>query len=136
MGHRQRLPRGAGNWGGSYLTVPGNGKNVEAAQELADWLTDPETQVTAFENAGTFPSQTDALKADALLSNTNAYFNNAPVGEMLSERAQAVKVSPYKGTFYFQINDAMQKALTRVEDGTQDAATSWKQWATEVDALS
>nr|WP_154921778.1 extracellular solute-binding protein [Microbacterium testaceum] len=130
------FPGGAGNWGGSYLTVPGNGKNVEAAQELADWLTDPETQVKAFENAGTFPSQTDALSAAALTGSTNAYFNDAPVGEMLSERAQAVKVSPYKGTFYFQINDAMQKALTRVEDGTQDAATSWQQWATEVDALS
>ncbi|MDQ1172527.1 ABC-type glycerol-3-phosphate transport system substrate-binding protein [Microbacterium testaceum] len=130
------FPGGAGNWGGSYLTVPANGKNVEAAQELADWLTDPETQVKAFEEAGTFPSQVDALKADALLTNTNAYFNNAPVGEMLSERAQAVKVSPYKGKFYFQINDAMQKALTRVEDGTQSAADSWQQWATEVDALS
>jgi cellobiose transport system substrate-binding protein len=130
------FPGGAGNWGGSYLTVPANGKNVQAAQELADWLTSPETQVKAFENAGTFPSQSDALKADTLLSSTNEYFNNAPVGELLSERAQAVKVSPYKGKFYFQINDAMQKALTRVEDGTQNATDSWQQWATEVDALS
>ena len=130
------FPGGAGNWGGSYLTVPANGKNVEAAQELADGLTSPETQVKAFESAGTFPSQTDALKAESLLGNTNEYFNNAPVGEILSERAQAVKVSPYKGKFYFQINDAMQKALTRVEDGTQSATDSWKQWAAEVDALS
>lgn len=130
------FPGGAGNWGGSYLTVPANGKNVQAAQELADWLTSPETQVKAFENAGTFPSQSDALKADTLLSSTNEYFNNAPVGELLSERAQAVKVSPYKGKFYFQINDAMQKALTRVEDGTQSASDSWQQWVSEVDALS
>ncbi|WP_279365459.1 ABC transporter substrate-binding protein [Microbacterium testaceum] len=129
------FPGGGGNWGGSYLTVPSNGKNVAAAQELADWLTSPDTQIKAFENAGTFPSQTDALKNDTLLSNTNAYFNNAPVGQILTDRAEAVKVSPYKGAFYFQINDAMQKALTRVEDGTQDAATSWQQWVTEVDAL-
>jgi hypothetical protein len=33
-----------------------------------------------------------------------------------------VTVSPFKGQFYFQINDAMQKALTRVEEGTQDKA--------------
>lgn len=129
------FPGGGGNWGGSYLTVPSNGKNVAAAQELANWLTSPDTQIKAFENAGTFPSQTDALKNETLLSNTNAYFNNAPVGQILTDRAEAVKVSPYKGTFYFQINDAMQKALTRVEDGTQDAATSWQQWVTEVDAL-
>jgi cellobiose transport system substrate-binding protein len=70
------FPGGGGNWGGSYLTVPANGKNVAAAQELADWLTS--TQLKAFENAGTFPSQVDAMKSDTLLSSTNEFFNNAP----------------------------------------------------------
>jgi cellobiose transport system substrate-binding protein len=129
------FPGGGGNWGGSYLTVPANGANVEAAQELADWLTAPEQQVKAFENAGTFPSQNDALTDSTLLDSTNAYFTEAPVGQILSERANAVTVAPFKGEFYFQINDAMQKALTRVEDGTQDAQASWDQWAAEVDAL-
>lgn len=129
------FPGGGGNWGGSYLTVPANGKNVAAAQQLADWLTSPETQVKAFENAGTFPSQNDALTNDTLLSSTNEFFGDAKVGEIFSERAKAVTVTPFKGEFYFQINDAMQKALTRVEDGTQDAATSWDQWKSEVEAL-
>lgn len=129
------FPNGGGNWGGSYLTVPANGKNVKAAQELADWLTDPAQQIKAFQNAGTFPSQNEALTDDTLLGATNAFFNDAPTGTILSERAQAVTVSPFKGEHYFQINDAMQKALTRVEEGTQDAATSWKQWTDEVKAL-
>ncbi|MFT4259160.1 ABC transporter substrate-binding protein [Microbacterium sp.] len=129
------FPNGGGNWGGSYLTVPANGENVEAAQELADWLTAPEQQIKAFQNAGTFPSQNDALTDSTLLDATNAFFNDAPTGQILSERAQAVTVSPFKGEYYFQVNDAMQKALTRVEEGTQDAATSWKQWVEEVGAL-
>lgn len=129
------FPNGGGNWGGSYLTVPSNGKNVAAAQELADWLTAPEQQVKAFTNAGTFPSQSDALTDSTLLESTNEYFGGAPVGQILSERAQAVTVAPFKGEFYFQINDAMQKALTRVEDGTQDAKTSWDQWVSEVEAI-
>ena len=129
------FPGGGGNWGGSYLTVPANGKNVAAAQQLADWLTSPETQLKAFENAGTFPSQLDAMKSDTLLDSTNEFFNNAPVGQILTDRANAVTVSPFKGQFYFQINDAMQKALTRVEDGTQDKAASWSQWKSEVDAI-
>lgn len=41
------FPGGGGNWGGSYLTVPANGEHVAAAQELADWLTSPETQIKA-----------------------------------------------------------------------------------------
>ena len=129
------FPNGGGNWGGSYLTVPGNGANVEAAQELADWLTAPEQQIKAFEAAGTFPSQNEALTDPTLLEATNAYFNDAPVGSILSDRANAVTVSPFKGEYYFQINDAMQQALTRVEDGTQDAQTSWDQWVSEVDLI-
>ncbi|MFD4958026.1 ABC transporter substrate-binding protein [Microbacterium sp. NPDC058389] len=129
------FPNGGGNWGGSYLTVPANGAHVKEAQELADWLTSPDTQIKAFENAGTFPSQSEALTSDTLLSSTNEYFNNAPVGQILTDRANAVTVAPFKGQYYFQINDAMQQALTRVEDGTQDAKTSWDQWVSEVDAI-
>ncbi|KRA25095.1 ABC transporter substrate-binding protein [Microbacterium sp. Root61] len=129
------FPNGGGNWGGSYLTVPANGENVAAAQELADWLTAPEQQIKAFTNAGTFPSQNEALTDPTLLESTNEFFNNAPVGQILTDRANAVTVAPFKGAFYFQINDAMQKALTRVEDGTQDAATSWDQWVSEVNAI-
>jgi cellobiose transport system substrate-binding protein len=129
------FPGGGGNWGGSYLTVPANGANVEAAQELADWLTSPETQIKAFENAGTFPSQVDALSDDTLLSSTNPFFNDAEVGTIFSDRAAAVSVAPFKGEFYFQINDAMQQALTRVEDGTADAQTSWDQWVSEVGTI-
>nr|WP_208379841.1 ABC transporter substrate-binding protein [Microbacterium endophyticum] len=129
------FPGGGGNWGGSYLTVPANGEHVEAAQKLADWLTAPEQQIAAFDEAGTFPSQNEALTDSTLLDATNEYFNNAPVGQILTDRANAVTVAPFKGAFYFQINDAMQKALTRVEDGTQDAQQSWDQWVSEVDAL-
>jgi cellobiose transport system substrate-binding protein len=130
------FPNGGGNWGGSYLTVPKDGKNVAAAQALADWLTAPEQQIKAFENAGTFPSQVEALKNDTLLSSTNEFFNNAPVGQIFTDRANAVTVAPFKGQYYFQINDAMQKALTRVDvDKSQSPAESWDQWVSEVDAI-
>lgn len=129
------FPNGGGNWGGSYLTVPANGAHVEEAQKLADWLTAPEQQIKAFVNAGTFPSQTAAYEDEALTGFVNEYFNNAPVGQIFTDRANAVTVAPFKGEFYFQVNDAMQKALTRVEDGTQDKQASWDQWVSEVEAI-
>lgn len=129
------FPGGGGNWGGSYLTVPANGAHVAEAQALASWLTDPAQQIKAFANAGTFPSQVDALKDSTLLDSTNAFFNGAPVGQIFSDRAAAVAVSPFKGAHYFQVNDAMQQALTRVEDGTQSADESWNQWVSEVKAI-
>jgi len=130
------FPGGGGNWGGSYLTVPAQGKNTEAAKKFAAWLTAPEQQVKAFANAGTFPSQVDAYADEALIGATNEFFNNAPTGEILTNRAKAVDpVPPFKGPKYFQINDAAQQALTRVEEGQQSIDESWAQFVSEVEAL-
>jgi cellobiose transport system substrate-binding protein len=129
------FPGGGGNWGGSYLTVPANGKNVDEALKLADWLTAPEQQVKAFVNAGTFPSQTDAYGDDGLTAFTNEYFNNAPTGEIGVDRAEAVTVATYKGAQFFQFHDALQNAVTRVFDGVEDQTTSWNTWVTEVSAF-
>lgn len=120
------FPGGGGNWGGSFLTVPSTGKNVEEAKKLAAWLTAPEQQISAFENAGTFPSQNEALSSDVLKASTNEFFNNAPVGEIFANRANAITVKPFKGANYFKINDVVNSALVRVDvQETDDAASSW-----------
>lgn len=137
------FPGGGGNWGGSYLTVPADGANVEAATALASWLTAPEQQLKALAEAGTFPSQMKALDDEAALNtafaagdNPNSkFFNSETLGTTFKNRAAAVTVSPFKGKSYFKVNDVMQNALTRVEDGSQDAATSWAQAVSEIDAL-
>jgi cellobiose transport system substrate-binding protein len=130
------FPGGGGNWGGSYLTVPAQGKHTEEAKKFAAWLTAPEQQIKAFQNAGTFPSQVAAYDDSALTGAVNEYFNNAPVGEILVNRANAVDPTPpFKGPHYFQVNDAAQQALTRVETGQQSIDESWAQFVSEVEAL-
>ncbi|MEJ1154352.1 ABC transporter substrate-binding protein [Microbacterium marmarense] len=129
------FPNGGGNWGGSYLTVPADGANVDAALDLADWLTAPEQQVAAFAEAGTFPSQLEAYEDPTLTDATDEYFNDAPTGQILSDRAEAVTVAPFKDAVYFQYHDALQNAVTRVFDGTEDADTAWNTWVAEVEAF-
>ncbi len=131
------FPGGGGNWGGSYLTVPAQGKNIEAAKALADWLTAPEQQIAAFQTTGNFPSQVAAYTDPALTDFKNAYFNDAPVGKIFIDRSKDVNpVPPYKGANYFKVNDAMQKALTRVDlDKTDDIASSWAKFLTDVAAI-
>jgi len=129
------FPGGGGNWGGSYLTVPANGAHVKEASQLAAWLTSPETQMKAFANAGTFPSQNDALASDELAAATNEYFNGAPSGEILTNRANAITAATFKGADFFKYHDALQSAVTRVFDGLEDADTSWATWTTEVSAF-
>lgn len=129
------FPEGGGNWGGSYLAVPADGDNIEAAQQLADWLTSPDVQVEAFVNAGTFPSQVEAQENPDLTSFVNDYFNEAPTGEIVINRANAITVATFKGEKYFQYHDALQNAVTRVFDGLEDKETAWNTWVTEVSAF-
>jgi len=130
------FPGGGGNWGGSFLTVPAQGKHPTEAKALANWLTAPAQQIKAFVAKGTFPSQTQALTSKDLLSVTKAFFNNAPTGQILANRANAVTVAPFKGKNYFAINDAMQQALTRVDvDKTDTPASSWAKFETAVKNL-
>lgn len=129
------FPNGGANWGGSYLTVPANGKNVEAALALADWLTAPEQQAKTFVNAGQFPSAIDAQSDPAITDSTNEFFNNAPTGEIFAARSEAITVTPYKDANYFKYHDALQNAVNRVFDGTEDQTTSWNTWVAEVNAF-
>lgn len=129
------FPGGGGNWGGSFLTVPAQGDHVEAAQEVAAWLTAPEQQAKAFAAVGAFPSQLEAQDSPEVNEAVNAFFNDAPIGEITAERAAAITVQPFKGPKYFDILSAFQAAILRVDDGSQDPGDSWDQFLTDVDAL-
>lgn len=131
-----QFPGGGGNWGGSFLTVPAQGKNVEEAKKLAAWLTAPEQQIKAFKLKGTFPSQVEALDSPDLLSVTNEFFNGAPTGEILAERAKAVTVNPFKGPNYFGYRAAISNAINRVDvDKTHSPADSWTTAISDASAL-
>jgi cellobiose transport system substrate-binding protein len=131
------FPEGGGNWGGSFLTVPSSGKNVEEAKKLALWLTAPEQQVKAFAEAGNFPSQVETMTNETLLASTNDFFNNAPVGQIFKARAEAVNpVPPFKGEAYFSLQQIVNDALNRVDvDQTDDANSSWDKALTSFEEL-
>lgn len=130
------FPGGGGNWGGSFLAVPTQSKHPEEAAALASWLTAPEQQIEAFKAAGPFPSRTAAFDLPELAGITNPFFNDAPVGEIFSDRSKAIDTVVYKGPKFFQIDSAAKDAIGRVETGTQSVDDAWKQFVSEVDSLS
>lgn len=130
------FPGGGGNWGGSFLTVPTQGENLEESQKLAAWLTAPEQQIKAFVAKGTFPSQVEALDDPELLELTREFFNDAPAGQIMATRAEAVEVVPFKGPNYFAIQQLVSDAINRVDvDGTDDADDSWAKAENAFDEL-
>ncbi len=129
------FPGGGGNWGGSYLTVPVQSEHPEEAKALAAWLTAPEQQIKAFESKGTFPSQVAALEDPALTGSTSAFFNDAPTGEILANRAAAVEFLPHKGPKYADINTAFQQAIQRVDEGLESPEEAWDSFLADVERL-
>ncbi|WP_231123564.1 ABC transporter substrate-binding protein [Nocardioides sambongensis] len=128
------FPGGGGNWGGSYLTVPKTSTHQDEAQEFAAWITAPEQQAKVFEVTGNFPSQVEALEDPVVLESTDEYFNDAPAGEIYSNRADAIDVQPYHGPLYSDILGKFQDAINRVDQGT-DPDESWDKFVSEVEAL-
>ncbi|WP_036555513.1 ABC transporter substrate-binding protein [Nocardioides insulae] len=129
------FPGGGGNWGGSFLAVPAMSEHPEEAKEFADWLTDADQQVGAFEAAGAYPSNVDSQETLAGENITDPYFNNAPTAEILANRAEAVPPGvPYKGTMYSDVLGLFQTAIQRVDEG-DSPDQSWDTFVQAVDGL-
>lgn len=121
------FPGGAANWGGSFLAVASNSKNKEEAAKLASWLTEPEQQVKQFNAAGTFPSTIAAQEELAANGEPNAFFNNAPVGQLLAGRAQGV-VAQFKGPDDSLIQEnVFGPAANALDRGELDGPAAWQQ---------
>jgi cellobiose transport system substrate-binding protein len=129
------FPGGSSNWGGAFLSVPTTSKHAEEAAELSAWLTAPEQQIKQFEAAGTFPSTVDAQEKLAADAAPNAFFNNAPTGAILADRAKGV-VAQFKGPDDSVIQEnVFQAVLDRVEKGELNEKTGWDEALTLIDEL-
>ncbi|MBW3079139.1 ABC transporter substrate-binding protein [Bifidobacterium simiiventris] len=131
------FPGEGGNWGGAFFVVPESSPVKEEAAKLVTWLTAKDQQVDMFTKADHYPSSVSARKDPAVYDKTDEWFNNAPIGKIYDNQANAYKINPYKGDQYFDIQSKMIDALNRV-DATkeQTPSESWKQWVNDVKALS
>ena len=120
------LPGGSANWGGAFVGVSASSEHKKAAADLALWLAAPEQQAASFEAAGPFPS---TVKGQELVaSSTDAFFNGAPTGELLSARSQGV-VAQVKGPEDSAIQDnVFGPVLDRISQGDiTDVDTAWEE---------
>ncbi|MFD5597273.1 ABC transporter substrate-binding protein [Streptomyces griseorubiginosus] len=80
----------SGNWGGTFLAVPKNGKHVKEAEKLITWLTAPEQQAKLFAVQGSFPSSTAAYDLPQVTGAKNTMTGDAPIGKIFAEAAKAI----------------------------------------------
>lgn len=110
------IPGGGGNWGGSFLAIPKQGKNIDEAYKFLKWLVQPEQQIEIFKKVGNLPSQPALYEDPAIKEFTNPFFNNAPVGQIFTKTA-ANLTPQYLGTKHAPTRVAVEDVLNRLSDG-------------------
>lgn len=129
-----KIPGGSGNWGGSYVTVPTQGKNTKAAVELAKYLTAPEQNVKFFKIIGNFPSQKSTWSQPEVAGFTSDFFSNAPAGKIFPESLANAPVQFY-GPQSGVIGNTFAGALNSVEQGA-DPNGAWDKAMADIKAAA
>ncbi|MFE2540413.1 ABC transporter substrate-binding protein [Actinacidiphila glaucinigra] len=120
------VPGGGGNWGGSFLTVPKQGKHVKEAAELAAFLTSADSEKKIFQGpTGSLPSLTDALADPAVQDTRKAYFNDAPTGKIFAASAKDLRPS-FRGSKDQQVRVPFANALQLVEQRKASPDEAWR----------
>ncbi|MGR6975052.1 ABC transporter substrate-binding protein [Streptomyces cynarae] len=125
------LPGGvAGNWGGSYLAIPRTSPHAKEAYDLIKWLTAAPQQEKLFKKQGSFPSNLDAIAA--VKDVKDAYFSNAPIGELFGKAAETSPVQVL-GVHDRDVEQQITNALGEVEQKGTSSATAWSHAETGIE---
>ena len=118
------VPGVSGNWGGSWLAVPAQSDHPEEAAALADFLTEPSSQLAAYKAISVFPSSPEAQQNPAVADSKNAYFNDAPVGQIISDSITSFQ-PVYYGELHSAVRAAVEDVLYGVVEGTYSDDEAW-----------
>ncbi|WP_441246876.1 ABC transporter substrate-binding protein [Kitasatospora sp. McL0602] len=115
----------AGNWGGSFLSVPASGKHRAAAEALVAWLTAPEQQAKVFQKVGNIPSNQGAYSLPGVADFKNPYIGpNAATGQIFSTAAKAIRpaeTGPHAG----DLQNDFSNGILLVEQNHKSAGDAW-----------
>ncbi|MFC1419106.1 ABC transporter substrate-binding protein [Streptacidiphilus cavernicola] len=121
------------DWGGSYLTVPSQGKHKAEAEALVQWLTDgpQEAKIFTTPSVGAFPSNVTAYSDPAVASATNAFLSNAPIGKIFADAAKAIPQSPI-GQYDGVIRNDMGNGILLMEQKGKSPSDAWNATMTQI----
>jgi cellobiose transport system substrate-binding protein len=125
------IPGGSGNWGGSYLAIPKRAKNPKAAWDYIKEIQSPQGQLTHFLSQGSLPTTPSVYNDPQLISRTEPFFNNAPIGKIYTQSVVGIKPF-YIGPDDATIGNELLNTLISVEQGKVTPANAWSTALTNV----
>ncbi|MFC4067784.1 ABC transporter substrate-binding protein [Actinoplanes subglobosus] len=129
------IPGGGGNWGGSWWTIPKQGKNVDEAYKFVEWLIQPEQQIEVFKTVGNLPSQPALYKDPNVLDFKKEFFTNAPTGQIFAATAENLKPQ-YLGKKNGPTRVAVENVINRVGQGQLKSADAWAEAVKEAEKVA
>ncbi|MEV6690553.1 ABC transporter substrate-binding protein [Micromonospora sp. NPDC051196] len=129
------VPGGGGNWGGSFLTIPKQGRNIDEAYKFLEWLIQPEQQIEVFKTVGNLPSQPGLYTDPAIADFKNEFFNSAPVGQIFPKMAEGL-TPQYLGRKNGPTRVAVENVINRVQNGTLKSDAAWAEAIKEAEKAS
>jgi cellobiose transport system substrate-binding protein len=118
------IPGGGGNWGGSFWTIPKQGKNIDEAYKFVEWMIQPAQQIEIFKSVGNLPSQPDLYKDPAVLNYKKEFMSNAPTGQIFAATAENLKPQ-YLGKKNGPTRVAVENVITQVQQGKLKPDAAW-----------
>ncbi|MDQ0091548.1 cellobiose transport system substrate-binding protein [Paenibacillus anaericanus] len=118
-----QLPEGAGNWGGSFITLPKEGKHPKEAYEFISWMVNKENQLKSFEASGLFPS-IPALYDDPAFTKADDFFSGQAIAGEYAKSANRIK-PVYYGPLHDQTDAFFKNALKNVLEQKADPTKEW-----------
>ncbi len=122
------IPGPGGSRGGSFYTIPAQATPAQrdAAWKFLNWLLAPAQQLKVFQATGSLPSQPAIYKDQSVTSYKIPFFNDAPVGPILSKAVQELPVMANHDPRNGNVEAAMEQVLASVQSGDVKSADAWK----------
>ncbi|MFC4101363.1 ABC transporter substrate-binding protein [Paenibacillus xanthanilyticus] len=120
-----QLPEGSGNWGGSFLALPKEGKHPKEAFEFISWLDSQERQLETFKTKGLMPSIPVLYEDPAFKDFADEFFGGQKTAVEYGKAAERVKPMFY-GPLHDQTDSFIKAGLKNVLEKKADPEEEWK----------
>ncbi|MGG3280882.1 extracellular solute-binding protein [Paenibacillus solani] len=129
-----QLPEGAGNWGGSFLTLPKEGKHSKEAFEFISWVLNKDNQLKSFKDSGLFPSIPAVYSEPSFTEEKDAFFGGQVISEAYAKSAERIK-PVYYGPLHDQTDTIIKNALKNVLEKKADPQKEWESAMKQIKTL-
>ncbi|MBW4083371.1 extracellular solute-binding protein [Paenibacillus sp. S150] len=130
-----QLPEGAGNWGGSFITLPKEGKHPKEAYDFIQWLVNKDNQLESFKTKGLMPSVPALYEDPAFKDFKDEFFGGQQTAVEFGKSANRVK-PVYYGPLHDQTDTFFKNALKNVLEKKADPAKEWDEAVKQAKTLA